>query len=85
MKKIKLNSGKLNLYKEKVSSLSDAEKGSIIGGGDTSSNCPTTSTNQPTTTDGDTGSRNPPCWSHDGNDPECNTTRTQACDSVSIG
>jgi len=35
MKKLKLNSGKLNLYKEKISSLSDNEKGSIIGGNDT--------------------------------------------------
>jgi len=64
MKKLKVNSGKLNLYKEKISSLSDAEKGSIIGG-DTvvnteigflsiigcntkSDRCPTNSTIQPT-------------------------------------
>jgi len=78
MKKIKLNSGKLNLYKEKISSLSDEQKGSIIGGDTTDS---TTQPSNPT----DTGSRNPPCWSGDGNDPECNTTRTQACDSVSFG
>lgn len=64
MKKLKVNSGKLNLYKEKISSLSDTEKGSIVGG-DTIANpelgllsifncntksdkCPTNSTVQPT-------------------------------------
>lgn len=79
MKKLKLNSGKLNLYKEKISSLSDNEKGSIIGGNDTidtnflsifncntkTNKCPTNSTLQPSNPT-DTGSRNPPCWSDKG-------------------
>lgn len=80
MKKLKLNSGKLNLYKKKISSLSDNEKGSIIGGNDTidtnflsifncntkTNKCPTNSTLQPSNPT-DTGSRNPPCcWSDKG-------------------
>lgn len=81
MKKLKITPSKLNLYKEKISTLSDDQKSLIVGGDGAvnpgleflsifdcktkTDNCPTNSTLQPTTSPGN-GSRNvDQCWSYD--------------------